>query len=39
MHLDILFKSISFLNKDKINMMLNDYRDLKQQKQREEEER
>ena len=39
MHLDILYKSIPFMKKDKIEVMLTDYKKMKAQKQREEEER
>lgn len=39
MHLDILFKSITFLNKHKIEVMLQDYKQQKIQRQKEEEER
>jgi hypothetical protein len=39
MHLDILYKSISFLSKDKIMTILNDYKLQKAQKLKEEEER
>lgn len=39
MHLEILYKSIQFLSKDKIQRVLNDYKFQKAQKQKEEEER
>jgi hypothetical protein len=39
MHLDILYKSIPFMRKDKIEVMLGEYKKQKAQKQREEEER
>jgi hypothetical protein len=39
MHLDILYKSVGFLSKHKIERILDDYKRAKDQKQREEEER
>ena len=39
MHLDILYKSINFLNNHKIDVILQDYKHQKIQKQKEEEER
>jgi hypothetical protein len=39
MHLDILYKSVQFLSKHKIERILDDYKRAKDQKQREEEER
>jgi hypothetical protein len=39
MHLDILFKSVTFLNKHKIEVMLQEYKHSKLQKQQEEVER
>jgi len=39
MHLDILYKSINFLNKHKIEVVLQEYKHQKIQKQKEEEER
>jgi|DEB0MinimDraft_12_1074336.scaffolds.fasta_scaffold16136_4 hypothetical protein len=39
MHLDILYKSINFLSKDKIQTVLNEYKLQKAQKLKEEEER
>ena len=39
MHLDILYKSIGFLSKHKIDRILDEYKRAKEQKKREEEER
>lgn len=39
MHLDILYKSIPFMRKEKIDARLEEYVKLKNQKQKEEEER
>lgn len=39
MHLDILFKSVNFISREKIVKILNDYKESKMQKQKEEEER
>jgi len=39
MHLDILYKSVGFLSKHKIERILDEYKRAKDQKQREEEER
>jgi hypothetical protein len=38
MHLDILYKNIHFLKKEKIDIMLNEYKSQKLQKQKEAEE-
>jgi len=39
MHLDILYKSVHFLKREKIDAMLFEYKQEKMRKQREEEER
>lgn len=39
MHLDILFKSVPYISKDKIMKILSNYKETKMQKQKEEEER
>ena len=39
MHLDILFKSVNFLCKNKVEAMIDNYKQAKEQKRKEEEER
>jgi hypothetical protein len=39
MHLDILYKSVPYISKDKIMKILSNYKETKMQKQKEEEER
>ena len=39
MHLDILYKSINFLSKDRIKAKLDEYKKVKELKRKEEEER
>ena len=39
MHLDILYKSISYLSRDKIEAVLPDYKLMKEKKRKEEEEK
>jgi hypothetical protein len=39
MHLDILYKSVVFISRDKILAMLEDYKTAKEEKRKEEEER
>lgn len=39
MHLDILYKSIPYLTKEKVSCIINNYKEMKEQKRKEEEER
>ena len=39
MHLEILFKSIGYLTKERIACVLSNYKEVKEQKRKEEEER
>lgn len=39
MHLDILYKSVSFISKDKILTILEEYKTTKEEKRKEEEDR